>query len=222
MERAAWLQEKRRLAEERYDTLHAPNYDEQWGQINETHRMMLGHFLTMCHAPGKILDAACGTGKYWPMLNAEGWAIQGIDQSQQMLNKAKEQFPDIPTEKMGLQDIPYTDLFDGIIGIDAMEKVFPEDWQVVLSNFHRALKDHGPLYFTVELASEAAIRQAYQVGEAQGLPIVLGEWAHEGGYHYYPPIEQVRAWAFAAGFSIIEEATGDGYEHFLVRKQSAD
>ena len=31
MERAAWLKEKRRRAEERMDTLFAPIYDENWG-----------------------------------------------------------------------------------------------------------------------------------------------------------------------------------------------
>lgn len=31
MDRSAWLKEKRRLAEERFDTLWAPIYDEDWG-----------------------------------------------------------------------------------------------------------------------------------------------------------------------------------------------
>ena len=218
MERTQWLQEMRERAEQRYDTLHAPDYDTQWGQINETHRVMLDHFLRLCVAPGEILDAACGTGKYWPILNDEGWGIRGIDQSQQMLLKAREKFPMIPTERMGLQEIPYTKLFEGIICIDAMENIPHEDWPLVLSNFHRALKADGYLYFTVELADPAATRQAYTAGKAQGLPVVEGEWAHEGGYHYYPSIEQVRAWMLVAGFDSIAEAMGDDYYHFIVRK----
>jgi len=53
---------------------------------------------------------------------------------------------------MGLQELPYTNLFEGIICIDALEFVPPEDWPPVLNNFHRALKARGNLYFTVELA----------------------------------------------------------------------
>lgn len=218
MDRIQWLQEKRGLAEQRYDTLHAAHYDEQWGHVNQTHRTMLDHFLRLCAAPGTILDAACGAGKYWPPLIDEDWAIRGIDQSQQMLLKAREKFPSIPTERMGLQELPYTNLFEGIICIDAMEFVSPEDWPPVLNNFRRALKAHGNLYFTVELADPAAIRQAYEAGKAQGLPVVEGEWAHEGSYHYYPLIEQVRAWTLAARFNIIEEAVGDDYHHFIVRR----
>lgn len=40
----------------------------------------------------------------------------------------------------------------------------------------------------------------------------------EQRYHYYPLIEQVRAWTLAARFNIIEEAVGDDYHHFIVRR----
>jgi len=39
-------------------------------------------------------------------------------------------------------------------------------------------------------------------------------------YHYYPSLEQVRAWIGQAGLVIEEEGTGNGYEHFIVRKRS--
>jgi len=40
------------------------------------------------------------------------------------------------------------------------------------------------------------------------MPVVYGEVAHEGGYHYYPRIEQVRHWLMEAHFRIIDEAVG--------------
>ena len=52
------------------------------------------------------------------------------------------------------------------------------------------------------------------------LPVVEGEWAFEGGYHYYPGIEQVKQWIADAGFTLLIETTGDGYEHFVMRKIS--
>ena len=74
--------------------------------------------------------------------------------------------------------------FEGIICMDAMELVFPEDWPLVLRNFHRALKPQSHLHFTVELPDEAELRDSQQAAAAQGLPVVEGELAHEEGYHY--------------------------------------
>lgn len=43
----------------------------------------------------------------------------------------------------------------------------------------------------------------------------VGEWTHEGGYHYYPKAEQVRAWLAEGGFAIADQARGDGYHHYI-------
>jgi hypothetical protein len=99
-----------------------------------------------------------------------------------------------------------------------MEFVFPEDWPRVLENFFRALKPSGYLYFTVELIDEDELRASMDAARAQGLPIVEGEMAHEDGYHVYPAIEQVRAWAAAAGFAVLDKAVGDDYCQILMRK----
>ncbi|WP_069804301.1 hypothetical protein [Thermogemmatispora onikobensis] len=40
LERTVWLQERRRLTAERYDQL-APDYDRDWGTLDETHTTML-------------------------------------------------------------------------------------------------------------------------------------------------------------------------------------
>ena len=42
-----------------------------------------------------------------------------------------------------------------------------------------------------------------------GLPLVRGEWAHEGGHHCYPEIIQVRLWSRRTPFELVEEATGE-------------
>jgi hypothetical protein len=49
------------------------------------------------------------------------------------------------------------------------------------------------------------------------LPLVEGEYTIGGGYHYYPLIAQARQWTRDAGFTILDEAEGDGYHHFLVQ-----
>jgi hypothetical protein len=107
--------------------------------------------------------------------------------------------------------------------MDAIENVCPEDWPLVLGNFHRALKAGGCLYFTAETmenADEAEIRQAFERSRQAGLPVVYGEWPDEDGvYHYHPTNQQVKDWTHQAGFEILKEANGEiWYYHILVRK----
>lgn len=122
MERSAWLSEKRRIAKERYDTLHAATYDQSWGHINASHHSFLQRFLDLCPPGDTILDAACGTGKYWPLILESGRSVVGIDQSEQMLLQANGKFPHMHTEKMGLQEINFSAEFDGVICMDTMDK----------------------------------------------------------------------------------------------------
>ena len=135
-----------------------------------------------------------------------------------MLARATAKFPDVPVEKIGLQEMQYQEAFEGAMCMDAMEFVFPEDWPAVLHNLYRALKPRGYLHLTVEIAAEDEIRKAFTAGQEAGLPIVYGEWVLEGGYHYYPSIEQVKTWVEQARFRLVAEAVGDDYHHFLVQK----
>ena len=223
MDRITWLKEMRRICEVEYDTRWAPLYGEKWGLYsNTTHQQFLHEFLRLLPPRSMILDAACGAGRYLPFLLEKGHSIIGIDQSQGMLARAKAKFPDVQFEKVGLQEMVYREVFDGAICMDAMENVCPEDWPLVLSNFHRALKQNGYLYFTaetVENADENEIKQAFERAQQAGLPVVYGEWPDEEVYHYRPTNQQVKEWAQQAGFEILKEGNGEiYYYHTLVRK----
>jgi SAM-dependent methyltransferase len=227
MDRSDWLKERRRRAEEQ-ETLLAPGYDENWGAIAPTHGRLFSRFLEPCPPGGRILDAACGTGKYWQLILDSGRTVLGIDQSAGMLARAREKFPDVTGEKMGLQEMNFQEAFEGAVCMDALEGFPPEDWPLVLGNLCRALVPRGHLYFTVELSDEQEIERAFAEGRKLGLPVVHGEaeWALDGGYqwtvdgfyHYYPRIEQVNEWVRLAGFELIDDLAGDEYHHFLVRK----
>jgi hypothetical protein len=125
-------------------------------------------------------------------------------------------------EKVGLQEMDYQGIFDGAICMDAMENVPPEDWSLVLGNFHRALKPHGTLYFTAETIENTEgdeVGQAFERAQAAGLPVVYGENPDEDVYHFHPSNGQVKEWAQAAGFEVLREANGEiWYFHILVRK----
>jgi 2-polyprenyl-3-methyl-5-hydroxy-6-metoxy-1,4-benzoquinol methylase len=219
MDRISWLKERQREAEERYSTWWAPLYGEKWGLYpNETHIQFIQKFIDPLPANSTILDAACGAGRYIPQFRGKGYTITGIDQAQGMLRNAQEKFPEVQFEKMGLQEMHYAEAFNGAICMDAMEHICPEDWTLVLHNFQRALKQHGYLYFTVEIADEAEVKSAFDEARQAGLPVVYGEWVNDEVYHYYPSLKQVREWIQQAGLSIVEEGEGNGYHHFLMRK----
>lgn len=102
------------------------------------------------------------------------------------------------------------------------------------------------LYFTADTTATAEtdnvdVEAVYERAKASGLPVVYGEWVDEidaayaqakamdqplpvdladrAVYHYYPPLEQVRAWIDQAGLAIEEESMGNGWHYFLTRKK---
>jgi SAM-dependent methyltransferase len=224
MDRTEWLKQQRHNIEDRYDRLWAPIYDDNWGRtIDPVHQGFVTRLANACPDTGSILDAACGTGKYWNILVASGKRFTGIDQSRAMLGRANRKYPQVRVKKFGLQEMNFQEAFDLILCIDTLEMIFPEDWPKVFSNFHRALKQGGQLYFTVEIAASDVIEQDYQAGLSAGLPVVYGESVvntddGENGYHYYPSMEQVRQWTTEAGFTIKEEDEANDYHHFWAQK----
>jgi SAM-dependent methyltransferase len=224
-DREAWLRNLRRANERQEDAL-ADDFDVRYGEIERTHQMFVERFLSRLPPDGRVLDAACGTGKYFPMVLASGRRLLGVDHAGAYLARAAAKFPGVPTDTHDLQELSYQGEFDGVMCVDAMEFVPPEDWPVVLERFHGALRPGGWLYLTVELAHEEQVRAANQAARRSGLPVMDGEviWEEpDGYYHHYPSMQHVRAWLAAAGFGIAEEAEGPwheegyAYHHVLAR-----
>jgi SAM-dependent methyltransferase len=224
-DRGAWLRELRRVNERQEDAL-ADDFDALYGEVEPTHRAFIERFLSRLPPDGRVLDAACGTGKYFPAVLASGRQLLGVDHAGAYLAKAAAKFPQVPTDKHDLQELPYQGEFDGVLCMDAMECIPPEDWPPVLERFHRALRPGGWLYLTVELARQDQVRAANQSARRSGLPVVDGEvvWDQpDGYYHYYPSVQQVRAWLADAGFAVDQETEapwhdeGYAYHHLLAR-----
>lgn len=221
--RAAFLAERRRTTEDRYDRRFAPTYDQAWGEITSSHAAMLQRLLDATPSGGEILDAACGTGKYWPAILASGRRVAGIDQSAGMLAVGAAKHPDVPTRRLALQDLDDRQRFDAVICVDALEFVGPEDWPDVVRRLRDAAKRAAPLYLTVELfepddadAGGQDLSEALVSARAHGQPVVAGEHLNdEGGYHYYPEYQQVLSWLAAAGIVVDDTLEADSYLHIL-------
>jgi SAM-dependent methyltransferase len=246
MERTEWLKQMRDKAEKLYDHF-SPLYWVKYGRsAGETHLEYLRKLLDRVPPHSTLLSAGCGAGLYDGLLLEAVHSVLGIDQSGGMLARARERFPEVRYEKMGLQEIDFPEAFDGAICIDALEHVCPEDWPAILSRFREALKPGGVFYFTVDRGGDF-VEEAYERAKALGLPVVFGEVADRvqetyeqvmalepsmipdklsdsAVYHYHPSLDQVRTWLRQAGLAIEEEGAGkryedwNGYQHFVVSK----
>jgi SAM-dependent methyltransferase len=221
VKRSDWLAKQRQMVEEGYDRQEGTTYVEA-EEISSTHHQFVSRLIELCPPNGRILDAACGTGVYFGMILASGRQVAGIDQSEGMLARARARFPEVETEKLGLQQLEKDAQFDAVMCVDAMEFVFPEDWPLVMANLRRALRPGGHLYMTVELVSEGELEKAFADATERGLPVVQGENVFRGGYHFYPPIPQVVAWIDEAGLQVVEDGHSDhgsyGYHHLLAQR----
>jgi SAM-dependent methyltransferase len=221
MNRHTWLDQRRAAVLASYDQ-QAPAYDDH-GYPNQTQQDWVARLLRACPAAAKILDAPCGTGRYFSMVAAAGHRVVGADQSAAMLARARARGIAVALDMVRLQELPYTGEYDAVLTIDAMENVPPEDWPLVLANLHRAARPGGLYYLTVEEVAEPVIKEAFTTLTRCGLPAVLGEVidGDVAGYHYYPSRDQVAGWLHAARLQVIDEGfsqeEGWGYRHFLLQ-----
>src|SRR5512133_1068474 len=96
MDRIAWLRERRQEAEERYSTWWAPHYWETFGLYpNASHLQFIQKFKDLLPPNSTILGAACGAGRYMPEFVGKAYTMIVIDQSEGMLGRAKEKFPEV-------------------------------------------------------------------------------------------------------------------------------
>lgn len=221
MHRRAWIDERRAAVIADYDA-EAATYDQD-PYPNEVQQEWVRRLLATCPPGGTVLDAPCGTGRYFPLVADSGRRVVGIDQSAGMLEQARARGIAIELEQVGLQELALIARFDAVMTIDAMENVAPEDWPLVLANLHRAMRASGHLYLTVEEQDQEHVEAAYAELVARGLPAVAGEVVDGdvAGYHYYPQRVQVLAWLDSENLELIDEhyrkEDGWGYRHFLLR-----
>jgi SAM-dependent methyltransferase len=221
MDRETWLGERRDAVEADYDA-DAADYNDLDYPADMQHEWV-GRVLELIPPGATVLDAPCGTGRYFALITGAGMRVAGVDQSAGMLAKARGRDLAVWLERCRLQDLSRTGEFDAAVTIDALENVPPEDWPVVLANLRRAVRPGGVLYMTVEEVDQRHIDAAFESLSERGLPAVRGEIVegNVAGYHYYPGRERVLGWLAAVGLDIIDEGYSAektwGYRHFLLR-----
>ena len=220
MDRQAWLAERRAAVVAAYDAEASTYSDDEYP--SDMQQEWVTRVLRRIPPGAIVLDAPCGTGKYFPLVVAAGHRVAGVDQSAGMLAQAEGRGIAFSLERTALQDMSYEQDFDAVITVDAMENIPPEDWPLVLAKLRQAVRPGGLMYMTVEEVRQSHIDWAFESLRARGLPAVRGELVEgdAAGYHYYPGRDQAVEWMRHEGLTIVDEAfrweNGWGYRHFLL------
>jgi cyclopropane fatty-acyl-phospholipid synthase-like methyltransferase len=221
MERQVWLAGRRAALAAAWDAEAATYGDEEYPW--DTQREWVARVLGLIPPGGTVLDAPCGTGKYFAMLAAAGHRVAGADQSTGMLARARARGIAFSLQRTSLQDLSYAARFDAVLAIEAMQHIPPEDWPGVLAKLGRAVRPGGLVYLTVQVLGQHHIQRAFESLRGRGLPAVRGELAGEDtpGYHYFPGRDQAVGWFGQQGLAIVDEGfrRGNdwGHHHFLLR-----
>lgn len=219
--RRTWLDERQAAVTAAYDD-EAATYDDDAYPV-PLHVSFVQRLAETCPKGGVILDAPCGTGRYFSIVKETGRRVVGADQSAGMLARARARGIADDLEQVALQDLTYVAAFDGVMTVDALENVPPEDWPLVLANLDRAVRPGGHLYFTVEEIDPTEIDAAFAEAQRLGVPAIHGEVVEgdTAGYHYYPGRERVMSWLGTQDLTVVDEAVSEhdgwSYRHFLVR-----
>ncbi|MBS1369532.1 MAG: methyltransferase domain-containing protein [Lentisphaeria bacterium] len=118
-------------------------------------------------SPGqKILDLGCGTGDLTAVLAAKGADVLGIDNSAEMIVKARYGHPELMFAEIDALELPYDEEFDTVFSNSVFHWI--PDVDRLLSEIRRALKPGGKLVCEFGAASNiATMRQAFAAASAR-------------------------------------------------------
>lgn len=108
-----------------------------------------------------ILDLGCGTGILTAQLNHFGSRVVGVDGSQSMIDKAKEQFPYMEFRVCDALNLPFEQEWDIVFSNAVFHWI--DDHNSLLSNIYNALKPKGLLICEFGAAGNiATIEKAFK------------------------------------------------------------
>jgi trans-aconitate methyltransferase len=147
--------------------------------------------LLMPKAGERILDVGCGTGQLTAEIAKSGAEVVGLDQSPQMIDTARHNFPEVQFEVADITAITYVSEFDTVFSNAALHWV--RDQHGAITVISRALKPGGRLVF--EMGGRGNIQQVWNaatealrtMGVAE--PEKLSPWFYPSIGEYAPMLE---------------------------------
>ena len=149
----------------------------------------------------RILDVGCGTGELTNELNKTKANVVGIDASEQMINKAKQQFPAIQFFVKNATNFSLNGLFDAAFSNATLHWI--NDQLKALQCINNSLKDGGRFVFemggkhNIESIHNAVRKAMEEVGLKDKIPAVS---------NYFPSVAEQAQLLEQAGFTITDVA----------------
>ena len=146
--------------------------------------------------PGRVLDAACGTGLVTRELVRRGCSVVGLDQSPDMLAEARRRVPGVRFVQGEAETLPFGDAeFDALTFTYLLRYV--DDRAATMRELARVVRPGGRIGMVeFGVPSNAALRAAWRVWTRLGLPslgrLVSPAWVEVGRF-LGPSIERLYA-----------------------------
>lgn len=137
-----------------YDAL-AWVYNKHWGPryarqvLPVLEKLVLRRLSQNAH----ILDLCCGSGQLACALNERGFAVTGLDVSEQMIRIARGNAPGARFAVEDARSFQFQGIYDSAISVfDSLNQIMAlEDLTTVFRNVYRALRDGGLWLFDMNL-----------------------------------------------------------------------
>lgn len=127
-------------------------YDKDWGKFSSKYTNLISYVNeSQRYNPSTILDIACGTGRLLGELHASGYTCTGLDLSEDMINIARSNNPDIEFVISNMCSFSLNRRFDIITcAFDSLNYLLtPLQVSVALNNINCHLNNEGYFIFDV-------------------------------------------------------------------------
>jgi SAM-dependent methyltransferase len=118
-------------------------YDEPGNRLIDLEQPMVQEILAGLPV-GVALDAACGTGRHTTYLAELGHKVIGVDQTPQMLAKARAKVPDAEFHRADLHELPVPDQHVDVV-VCTLALTHIQNLKPVFAEFARVLRPGGHL-----------------------------------------------------------------------------
>lgn len=149
-----------------------------------------------CEKGSALIDLGCGNGTLTKALQEKGYRVTGMDSSEELLETAREKYPDIPFIRADATDFSVTETVDAVFSNAVFHWIDREKQADMLACVHRALKEKGQFVFEFGGHGNNALIHG-----------TLAEVFSEYGYEYrmpfyFPTIGEYAALVEQAGFQV--------------------